>query len=308
MNAQLFAASRRSKLPNAGAKHMRLGIVGMLPGDFRTCVEDHFEKIRGMDFTGAGFHFPGELVTEVTGSDTERCRSLFNANGMDLAQFSITYSECLFDPDLQAREKVSARIHRGAEICQQLGGTTYLLRPGSRNPGGSWTPHRANHTAEAMDLLIDTLRSIKTRLEDLGVIAVMETHCISILNTPETCRRLVEEVSSPNLLLVMDAINHFESLRQVYNSTEHFAHIFDHMGKLGPVCHIKDIAVDNGLVVHLSETIPGEGELDLHTMLQRFHGAFPNGYGLIEHLSVDQIPLAATNVIRIAGEAKVPIF
>ena len=287
---------------------MRLGIVGMLPGDFRSFTEDHFEKIRALHLTGAGFHFPGELVSDVTQNDTERCRSLFNANGLDLAQFSITYGECLFDPDVQVREKVSARIHRGAQICQQLGSMTYLLRPGSRNPAGSWTPHRDNHTPEAMDLLIDTLRTVKTHLEDLGVTAVMETHCISILNTPETCRQLIEEISSPNLLLVMDAINHFESLRQVYNSTEHFAHIFDCMGELGPVCHIKDIAIENGLVVHLSETVPGEGELDLHTMLQHFHEAFPNGYGLVEHLSIDKIPLAAKHVMRIAEEAKVPII
>jgi sugar phosphate isomerase/epimerase len=286
---------------------MRLGIVGMLPGDFRTFSSQHFQDMMALDFSGAGFHFPGDLVHEVTQSEISKCKALFAGNGVALAQFSITYNECLFALDRGIREKVSERICRGAQICSQLGGMTYLLRPGSRNPSGPWTPHRENHTPEAMDLLIETLRSIVPYLEDLGVTAVMETHCISILNTPETCRTMIDEIASPNLRLVMDAVNHFECLRQVYDSTAHFGRIFEAMGAFGPVSHIKDIQAENGLVVHLAETVPGEGELDLHTMLQLYQSAFPDGYGLIEHLSVDKIPQAARNVKRIAAEASVSI-
>ena len=286
---------------------MRLGIVGMLPGDLRSFYQKHFDDIAKLNFTGAGFHFPGKLVYEVTESEVEVCKDLFASNNVDLAQFSITYSDCLFDPKASIRENASKRICRGAEICAQLGGSTYLLRPGSRNPSGSWAPHRENHSPGAMDLLCETMRSIVPRLEDLGVIAVMETHCISILNTPGACRALIEDVSSPNLRLVMDPVNHFESLRQVYDSTKYLDHIFDVMGALGPVCHIKDITPENGLVVHLSETVPGTGELDLHSMLRHFNSAFPDGYGLIEHLGLDKIPEAASNIRRIAGEANIPI-
>ena len=54
----------------------------------------------------------------------------------------------------------------------------------------------------------------------------------------------------------MDAVNHFQTLRQVYNSRERLNHIFDVMGSIAPVAHIKDIKVADGLVLHINEEIP----------------------------------------------------
>ncbi len=53
---------------------MRLGIVGMLPGDFRTHGDSHFEAIQELGFTGAGFHFPGEKASEISASDIDTCQ------------------------------------------------------------------------------------------------------------------------------------------------------------------------------------------------------------------------------------------
>jgi hypothetical protein len=53
--------------------------------------------------------------------------------------------------------------------------------------------------------------------------------------------------------------------------------------------------------------VPGVGELDLGTMLRRFHALYPRGYGLIEHLPIDKVALASANVRRIAAECGVPI-
>lgn len=286
---------------------MRLGIVGMLPGDFRTFTDAHFHAIRTLGFTGAGFHFPGDLINQPTPEDAARCKGRFAAHRIDLAQFAITCGDCLFDPDPDARQATVQKIARGAQIAAQLNARTYLIRPGSLNPAGPWTPHRDNHRPDAMERLIQTLKTILPHLEAEGVTAVLETHAISILNTPETCRSIVETVNSPRLRLVMDPVNHFESLRQVYAGADHLNHIFDLMGTLSPVCHIKDIAVGNRLVIHLDETVPGEGELDMALLLHRFHTAHPHGYALIEHLGPDQIPTAAENVRRIAAGAGIPI-
>lgn len=286
---------------------MRLGVVGFLPGDIRSFETDHFRAICRLGFTGAGFHFPGDRIGRVGRDDIHRARTLFGDHGVELAQFAITYSDCLFDPDPEARGRIAEKIALGADIAAGLGAQTYLLRPGSRNPAGPWTPHRDNHRPGAMERLTGTLKNIAPRLETAGVTAVVETHAISILNTPEACRALVEAVGSPRIRLVMDFVNHFESLHQVYNSRARIERIFDAMGALAPVCHVKDIAVGSGLVLHLDETVPGEGELDLAAALRRFHAHHPEGYALVEHLPPDLIPRAAENVRRIASEAGVPI-
>ena len=82
---------------------MRLGIVGMLPGDFRTFQPDQMAAIRDLGFTGFGFHLNGDDVFAITEADCVAYRRFIAAEGLDLAQFAITYDECLFAVDPQSR-------------------------------------------------------------------------------------------------------------------------------------------------------------------------------------------------------------
>jgi sugar phosphate isomerase/epimerase len=271
---------------------MRLGIVGMLPGDFRTFQRAQMQAIRELGFTGFGFHLNGEDVFAITAAECAAGRRFFADEGLDLAQFAITYNECLFHPDRTVRE---------------LGAQAFLLRPGSLNPDGPWTPHRDNHRPECAELLVETLRPLAAKAEAEGVVLAMETHALSILDLPPKCRGIVEAVGSPNLRLILDAVNHFQSMHQVYNSSEWVNHIFDELGALAPLAHIKDLKVSNGLVLHIDQTVPGEGELDSALVLQRFDARYPDGYGLIEHLPLEKIPQAVANVRRIAAEAGISI-
>ena len=286
---------------------MRLGIVGMLPGDFRTFRPEQMRAIRDLGFTGFGFHLNGDDVFAITAQECATYRRFMAGQGLDLAQFAITYTECLFHPDQAQRERVRAKIERGTEIAAQLEAQSFLLRPGSLNPDGPWTPHRDNHRPEHVQTLVETLRPLASKAEQEGVILAMETHAVSIMDPPEKCREIVEAVGSKNLRLIMDAVNHFQCLQQVYHGSDWLNHIYDEMGSVSPLAHIKDLKVSNGLVLHIDQEVPGEGELDLALMLKRFETLYPDGYGLIEHLTAEQIPRAVANVRRIAAENGVDI-
>ncbi len=286
---------------------MKLGIVGMLPGDFRTFTKSQMQAIRDLKFTGFGFHLNGDDVFNITVQDCKTYRQFMAEEALDLAQFAITYNECLFHPDKAERDGAMVKINRGTEIATQLGAQAFLIRPGGLNPAGPWTPHRDNHLPENTSRLIDTLKPIAQKAELEGVILAMETHVVSIMDPPDKCRQIVESVGSDNLQLIMDAVNHFQSLKQVYNSTDFLNHIFDSIGDLAPLAHIKDLKISNGLVLHIDQEVPGEGELDVALMLKRFDALHPNGYGLIEHLSLSQIPLANANIRRIAAESGIDI-
>ena len=286
---------------------MKLGVVGMLPGDFRTFTREQMASIRASQFTGFGFHFDGDDVFEITNEACKQFNTFMMAENLDLVQFGIAYNECLFDTEKRVRQRVTAKINRGLEIARQIEAHVCLIRPGSLNPAGPWTPHRDNYLPDNIERLIETLIPIAQKAALEGVTIVMETHAISILDAPETCKGVVDAVGSKHLRLVMDAVNHFQSHRQVYNSADRLNHIFDVMGQIAPVAHIKDIKVQNGLVVHIDEEVPGEGELDIGLMLRRFDALYADGYGLIEHLPMSKIPLAAQNVRRIAAENGVGI-
>ena len=213
---------------------MRLGIVGMLPGDFRTFTKEQMEAIRGLEFTGFGFHFSCDDVFDITTEDCEKYNQFVAGEGLDLVQFALTYGECLFDPDPAVTESVIRRINRGLEIARQINAHSCLIRPGSLNPDGAWTSHRDNHLPESMERLIDTLKPIAQKADAEGVTIIVETHAVSIMDSPETCKAVVDAVGLDSLRIVMDFVNHFQTLRQVYNSTDRLNHIFDIMGPIAP--------------------------------------------------------------------------
>ena len=286
---------------------MRLGVVGLC-GDFRTLTSDEIENIQALEFTGLSFHFRSAEIPAVPPDACSRCVQMLADANLDLVQFGITYEECLFHPDARVREAAIASVQRGMATAVSLNAHHYLFRPGSLNPDGAWTSHRDNHLPEAMERLIETLKPIAAHAEAHELTLVMETHAVSIMGSPEICREVVERVGSDRLRIVMDFVNHFQTLLQVYNSAERLNHIFDVMGTVAPMAHIKDISVQNGLVLHLNEEVPGEGELELGVALKRFDELYPNGYGLIEHLPAEKIPLANANVRRIAAENGVRIY
>ncbi|MXY28414.1 sugar phosphate isomerase/epimerase [Candidatus Poribacteria bacterium] len=285
---------------------MRLGVVGLC-GDFRTLTSDEIEKIKALEFTGLSFHFRSAEIPTVPPDACSRCVRMLEDANFDLVQFGITYEECLFHPDAAVREAAIASVQRGMATAASLNAHHYLFRPGSLNPDGAWTSHRDNHLPESMERLIETLKPIAAHAEQHELTLVMETHAVSIMGSPEICREVVERVGSDRLRIVMDFVNHFQTLLQVYNSEERLNHIFDVMGPVAPMAHIKDISVQNGLVLHLNEEVPGEGELELGVALKRFDELYPDGYGLIEHLPAEKIPLANANVRRIATENGVRI-
>src|SRR3954468_12961836 len=185
---------------------MRLGVVGMVPEDFRTCTPAQLQAITGLGFTGFGCHLDGGLAFEITAGDCAAFKAQYTAAGLALAQFSLTYSECLFSADQAVREHVTKKIVRGIALADQLGAQALLIRPGSLNPAGPWTPARENHRPESLERLIDTLRPIAMQAQATGVLLVIETHATSIMDSPEVCRAVIEAVGVPKLRLTMDVV------------------------------------------------------------------------------------------------------
>ena len=287
---------------------MRLGVVGFAPGDPRAVTEEVLRKGLDLGVTSVCYHGPGEILDELTPADCNGVNALYDDLGLELAQFGIGYRACLFDPNGAVRDRVVRTIHRGIEVGSALKARNVLIRTGSLNPAGSYDPTPENHEPGRLDVLIDTLSRVADKAEEEGMTVVVETHVLTIMGSPEINRQVIDAVGSDRLRVVMDFVNHFQSLDQAYNSTERLNHIFDVMGPISTVSHIKDISVEPGFVVHMNEEVPGAGELDLVTAVRRWEEVQPQGYMLVEHLPEDKIPTAVANVRRIAAEAGVEIF
>ena len=287
---------------------MRLGVVGMLPSTLDEIMPGHLKAIRALRLTGAGTHVPGVRMHEMTTGVCRRVRQLFAEMEMDLVQLGVGYRQCLFDPDVAVRNDVIEQIESGIEVAHEAGAHATLIRTGSLSPNGSYSPTRANHEPACRQRLLESLGRIARKAEAVGQTVVIETHVLTIMNSPEVNAEIIAEIGSPRVGVVMDYVNHFQALHQVYESTARLNHIFDVMGAISPLGHCKDISVRDGFVTHFDEEIPGEGELDLATALHRWHEMHPNGYMLLEHLPVEQFPLASQNTHRILSEAGILVY
>lgn len=286
---------------------MRLGVVGMLPGVLDEITPAHLDAIQALRLTGAGTHVAGAHMHKVSVESCRRVRQLFAEKAMDLVQFGVGYRECLFDPDAAVRDEVITQIEQGITVAHELGAHVVLIRTGSLSPRGSYSPTRANHEPASRQRLLDSLKRIARAADAAGQTVAVETHVLTIMNSPEVNAEIVGEIGSPRVGVIMDYVNHFQALHQVYESTARLNHIFDVMGSISPVGHCKDISVRDGFVTHFDEEIPGEGELDLATAMRRWHDMHPDGYMLLEHLPVAQFPLASQNIHRIIEEAGIPV-
>ena len=286
---------------------MRLGVVGMVPADPRAVTGEQLQRVGALGVSAACFHVPGAVLAELTGDDLRACRQRYRDAGLGLAQMGVGYGECLFDPDPAVRAAIQATIARGLQAAGELDAGVVLIRTGSLSPTGSYSPSPRNHEPGRLETLIGELRTVAAAAESAGITVVVETHNLTILGTPEINRQVIDTVGSARLGVVMDFVNHFQSLEQAYASTARIDHIFDVMGSIAPIGHVKDLATADGFVVHLNEALPGEGCLDLHTAVRRWEALAPDRYLLVEHLPDERIPAAVANVQRIAAEAGVTI-
>ena len=286
---------------------MRLGVVGILPGDPREVRREHLERVRALGVSAACFHAPGEVLFAVTSAELRACRKRYADAGLELAQLGVGYGECLFDPDATVRAAIQRKISRGLEAGLELGAGVLLIRTGSLSPTGSYSPSPRNHEPGRLETLVAELHSVAAAAEAAELTVVVETHNLTILGTPEINRQVVDAVGSPRLRVVMDFVNHFQSWEQACSSTARIDHIFDLMGPIAAIAHFKDLATVDGFVVHLDEAAPGEGCLDLATAVRRWEALRPDGYMLVEHLPDERIPGAVANAQRIAAAAGVPI-
>ena len=272
----------------------------MMPADVRAMDEAAARRIRSAGFTGVSVVLPNPLAA--TRGELTRVREVLAAAGVRVAQANPRY-EALVNPD-EARRKEGVRVLRQACRCARwLEAGNVYVRPGSLNPRGHWLPYPANTSPETIDRLIRSLREVVPAAEDEGVVLAIEGHVTSPLEAPERVRAVIQAVGSPALRFNVDPVNFVGTLADAYSSTDFLNRMFDALGEYTVCAHVKDLAVEERLVLHIAECVPGDGLLDMETFLRRFDAACPDGYALIEHLPDDKIPRAKQAVDAAAARA-----
>jgi sugar phosphate isomerase/epimerase len=285
---------------------MRLGVAGaIIPRNISDVTEHVAARLAELGFTGVGCHFMGDPETMLA-AELARVRDLLAAYGVRIAQ-SWGWQQPLVHADPSVRARAVDRLRHAIRVAADLGAAMVMSGPGSRNPAGPWSPHPDNHLPETEDAIVASLREIVPTCEAHGIPIALECHAVSILDSPARVQRVLQRVNSPWIGVSLDPINFIADLPTLYNSTALVNELFDRLEPNILGAHVKDAYVEDRLVVHISETIPGQGIFDLDTFFRRFEAGCPDGYALVEHLPDHLVPQAAAYIRGRLRELDIPL-
>jgi sugar phosphate isomerase/epimerase len=201
--------------------------------------------------SAVGHTFPPRLTQETI----ESIKEAFSERKLNLAALSGTYN--MIDPDPHAREVGAEGLNRVIAWAPSLGADLVTLCTGSRDPGNMWQKHPGNDTTEAWaDLLVQMETAVRVA-EKYGVTLGVEPEIGNTINSVPKARRLLDEIKSPRLKIIMDGANIFQrgqlpNMRKVLNEA------FELLGPDIALAHAKDLDKD-GEAGHVAA---GRGRLD----------------------------------------------
>lgn len=272
---------------------MRFGLLGLIWSDWSDVTYELVAMARELGFRGLGAHLtvPASGITDET---AERVRCAVADNGLEFLQVWGPYPS-IVSPDEDVRRRGVDEARAVMRLAARMGVPAGGVRPTSRNPRGDWWPHPENHTQETEDRLVRSLSEILETATQVGVSVVLEKHHLSPLDSAERVKRVIERTDPSRVRVNIDPANFVDGIRTAFDPGPMIDHLFDVLGEHCATTHVKDVYLEDRFVVHVSETVPGTGILDLDRVLRRT-AALPDGWAIVEHLPVSQVALAKRNL------------
>ena len=175
----------------------------------RPLMEEVFDAVRFHGLTCVQFNFEtAGMETLPESIDDSLCGHVsaqMALRGVSMAAVSGTFN--MIHPDLEQRRQGLERLRRLIAACPKLGAPVITLCTGTRNPGRMWDPHPDNGTPEAWNDLVESLASVLPLAEETGVTLGFEPEVANAVDSSRKARRLLDELASPRLGVVIDGAN-----------------------------------------------------------------------------------------------------
>jgi sugar phosphate isomerase/epimerase len=163
----------------------------------------------------------------------------------------------IIDADLARRERNLERLGVLAGFCAAVGCPIITLCSGTRDPVDMWREHPENGSPEAWSDMIGALEVALRATEAFGITLGIEPEPANVISDAGRARRLLDEMQSPRLKIVMDGANILEPLTEA----------FDLLGRDIALVHAKEPAgrkMDWPLYFALIHQSGYEGPIILH--------------------------------------------
>jgi len=222
-----------------------------------------------------------ELPDEISPQAAAEICQAFKARGLHMAAVSGTYN--MIHPDPLIRQQGLNRLQVLAAACPQLGTSLITLCSGTRDPANMWHRHPDNSTPAAWRDLLDSLTPALEAAEANRVTLAFEPEPGNVIDRARKGRRLLDELRSPYLKVVMDAANLIHP-GELGRMPELFDEAFDLLGADVALAHAKDLAPDGRVVA------AGKGLVDYDHFLDLLHAVGFSGAVILHSLDESEVP------------------
>jgi sugar phosphate isomerase/epimerase len=238
---------------------MRLGIFAKtFP---RPSVEETLDAVRahGLDATQFNLSVAGlaSMPDSVPAGLPERVHARLRERALDMAAVSGTFN--MAHPETQVRVDGLRRLEVLAAACPALGTEVITLCTGTRDRENMWRRHAENSTPEAWRDMRETIIAAVAIAERHRVVLAIEPEISNVVDSPAAARRLLDEIRSARLQVVIDAANLFDAddpARRLSNTRSVLSEAFDLVGDDIVLAHAKDVRADGSFAA------AGRGDID----------------------------------------------
>jgi len=190
--------------------------------------------------------------------ETELCnhiREEFEAHNISMSAIGGTFN--MAHPNEKHRADGLQGLRVLALACRKLGTSVITLCTGTRNASDMWRAHPDNGSPEAWKDMAATMRQAVQIAEEYHVTLAFEPEVANVADSALKARRLLDEMGSPCLKVVMDGANVFHA-GELPRMREILDEAFALLSKDVAIAHGKDLDRD-GEAGHLAA---GNGLLD----------------------------------------------
>ena len=234
---------------------MRLGIFGRtFPGGEPEAVLDRvaqagFDAVHWNMASAGLLSLPDAVPERLAGRITGAART----RGVAIVGLSGTTN--LIHPDPAERALGRARLAVIIAAARDMGAPLVTLCTGTRDPVDPWRAHPGNAEPEAWADLLAELRHAIPLAEAAGVRLGIEPETANVVRGLEEAKRLLDELASPALGIVLDPANLFEEPPPPEALRNAVARAVDLLGPRLAMVHAKDrdtrgevVAVGRGVI------------------------------------------------------------
>lgn len=237
-----------------------------------------------LDLTAAGID-PAVL----TAADCERIRAAHATRGIEIAALSGTFN--IIDPDLEKRRTGMRWLAALAAASGPLGTELITCCTGTRNPDSMWRGHPDNNTPAAWAEMVAAMGEAVAVAEAQGATLAFEPEVNNVVDSAQKARRLLDEVQSKHLQVVIDGANLFHAgelprMRAVLDEA------FDVLGDSIRLAHAKDLERDGDA----GHQAAGTGRLDYDHYLALLRQIGFDGSLILHSLEEEQVAASAAFV------------